>query len=139
MKISFPSAPAFLLLALFMTVFMCAVPSGSLHAQQASTAPVNERPAALKLRFSIKDEHIVNWRRNDKGVRVQLSPGATAAFYRFTSAHLNKAFDLYINDLYVISLMNENPVRTGGLFISVRKAAQEKVVGFLPMRKEKIN
>ena len=137
MKISFSPLSAFFLFALFMTAFMCGAPSGQISISSAVASPIGERPDALKLRFSIKDEHIVTWKRQEKGIRIQLSPGATAAFYRFTSANLNKPFDLYIDGLYVISLENSNPVKTGGLFISVRKAAQEKVASFLPMRKEK--
>ena len=105
----------------------------------ASPPPVNERPDALRFRFSITDEHILYWKRKEKGVWILMSPGATSAFYRFTSAHVNQPYDLYINGLFVISIMNTSPVKSGGLFIGVKKDAQEKVVSYLPLQKQKLD
>lgn len=106
---------------------------------QASPPPVNERPDALRFRFSITDDHILYWKRKEKGVWILMSPGATSAFYRFTSTHINQPYDLYINGLFVISIMNTSPVKSGGLFIGVRKTAQDNVVSYLPLKKQKLD
>lgn len=143
MKITVHSRSALSLAAFFMTALLAGtlsgIPTATAQTAPAQMPPALERPDALKLRFSIMDEHILSWKRKDKGVWILMSPGAASSFYRFTSTHIDKTFDLYINGLYVISIMNNEPVKSGGLFISVQKEAQQKLINYLPLQKQKFD